>query len=597
MRVLQLNVARSNARMHAVLNSTPHDICLFQDPWWGSVGVERSVTSSHSSVFGTVNSNLWTCITPATNPPSTSPGVVVYYRKGLSWLDAIVSTDHPSSSDILPVLFFAHGFKFCIINVYLHGNSAKDNALLLVEHPVDLNIPTFYAGDFNLHHKLWSLPDDSRTRQTGAASDIAEWILSNDIAIYNTPGVATRRGKRGQRDSIIDLTLANSTAADTGIISDWGCSSDFALKSDHNAITWNVTPPPDHEPSTQEPIYRYTIDGSLKDDWIDAFEVAIRNCNVPGAYTEPANCEEGALAILDAMANATASCMPRTKVGSTPPRAPWWDDNCNEAVRHIRDCDDSEAEEAVLRLKQVIRTARRSYAARICAEISIPDVWKLTSWSAGKRYSKMPPIRLSSGYTTDPEGLAQAFQNAFFPSIHPEADCSSPLGVPSHPTHEHVEITHGEVAAALASSSNNSAPGAFGSSYRVLKWVFESSPEILTNLYTGCLNLGFHPMCLRNAVVVILPKPRKLDMSSPSSYHPISLLECLSKCLEKVIASRLLFDIGKHNLIPYTQFGGRDNSSCVDAAATLVHDVQTAWSAGAMASLLTLDIKGYFNNV
>lgn len=91
-RVLQLNVARSNARMHAVLNTVPHDICLFQDPWWGTVGVERSVTSSHSSLYGTVNSNQWICFTPFTSPPSVSPGVVIYYRKGIPGLDAVVST-------------------------------------------------------------------------------------------------------------------------------------------------------------------------------------------------------------------------------------------------------------------------------------------------------------------------------------------------------------------------------------------------------------------------------------------------------------------------------------------------------------------------
>ncbi|KAG9125840.1 hypothetical protein FRC07_005990 [Ceratobasidium sp. 392] len=86
-------------------------------------------------------------------------------------------------------------------------------------------------------------------------------------------------------------------------------------------------------------------------------------------------------------------------------------------------------------------------------------------------------------------------------------------------------------------------------------------------------------------------------MSDPRAYRPISLLECLSKCLEKVISSRLLFDIGHYNLIPYTQFGGRDNSSCVDAGAVLVHDVESAWEDGSKASLLTLDVKGYFDCV
>ncbi|KAF8760889.1 Reverse transcriptase (RNA-dependent DNA polymerase) [Rhizoctonia solani] len=86
-------------------------------------------------------------------------------------------------------------------------------------------------------------------------------------------------------------------------------------------------------------------------------------------------------------------------------------------------------------------------------------------------------------------------------------------------------------------------------------------------------------------------------MSAPKSYRPISLLETLSKCLEKIIAARILFKVGKHNLLPYTQFGGRDNLSCVNAGLSLSHDIHAAWAQGKFASLLTLDISGYFNNV
>ena len=43
LRVLQLNIARSNVRMHALLNSlTSFDIVLFQEPWYGRVGTQRS---------------------------------------------------------------------------------------------------------------------------------------------------------------------------------------------------------------------------------------------------------------------------------------------------------------------------------------------------------------------------------------------------------------------------------------------------------------------------------------------------------------------------------------------------------------------------
>src|SRR5207302_1911782 len=90
---------------------------------------------------------------------------------------------------------------------------------------------------------------------------------------------------------------------------------------------------------------------------------------------------------------------------------------------------------------------------------------------------------------------------------------------------------------------------------------------------------------------------RKSDMSNARSYRPISLLECLSKLLEKVIARRLTYEIGKFNLVPTNQFGGRDKSSVIDACLSLTHDIQAAWKNGLVASALAIDIKGYFNHV
>ncbi|KAJ1299407.1 hypothetical protein OPQ81_011087 [Rhizoctonia solani] len=204
---------------------------------------------------------------------------------------------------------------------------------------------------------------------------------------------------------------------------------------------------------------------------------------------------------------------------------------------------------------------------------------------------------MTSRGATLPDDQAQLLRDAFFPAVAPPADSSSPLGIPLHTTRPHHRITETEIAQALNSSSNTSAPGAFGTNYRLLKWFYEAHPVLIANIYNACLDLGFHPKCLRNALVVAIPKPRKADMSAPKSYQPISLLETLSKCLEKIIASRIIFEVGKHKLLPYTQFGGRDNSSCIDAGLSLSHDIHVAWSQGKFASLLTLDISGYFNNV
>ena len=98
-------------------------------------------------------------------------------------------------------------------------------------------------------------------------------------------------------------------------------------------------------------------------------------------------------------------------------------------------------------------------------------------------------------------------------------------------------------------------------------------------------------------MVVVIPKPNRTDPSLPKNYRPISLLECMGKLLKKIISSRLLYDINKYELIPSSQFGGRNTSSTVDAGLTLQHDIRTAHTSGLVCGMLLFDISGFFDNI
>ena len=112
-----------------------------------------------------------------------------------------------------------------------------------------------------------------------------------------------------------------------------------------------------------------------------------------------------------------------------------------------------------------------------------------------------------------------------------------------------------------------------------------------------CLRNGYHPKSWRKAIAIALRKPNKPDYSNPRSYRLITLLECLAKILERIVARRLTYLAGKLNLIPPTQFGGRSNCSTDDAILTFLTDVQSAWNAGKVTSALTFNIKGFFDFV
>ena len=97
--------------------------------------------------------------------------------------------------------------------------------------------------------------------------------------------------------------------------------------------------------------------------------------------------------------------------------------------------------------------------------------------------------------------------------------------------------------------------------------------------------------------MVIIPKPNKPSYSVPKAYRPIQLLECLRKLLEKIVAKRMMFDCSQFNLIPPVQFGGVLGASCVDAGLSIVHDIEGALNRTLTASLLTIDVKGFFDSI
>jgi hypothetical protein len=161
------------------------------------------------------------------------------------------------------------------------------------------------------------------------------------------------------------------------------------------------------------------------------------------------------------------------------------------------------------------------------------------------------------------------------------------------------EATEEEVRGALFSTSSKSAPGPSQVSYQVIKWAWthNQGKHLILTLIRKCLAAGYHPIAWRKATAVALCKPNKPDYSNPHAYRLITLLECLGKLLEKVVARRLTHLASKLNLVPPNQFGGRVASSTSDAILTFTNDVQAAWNHGLVTSALTFDIKGYFDFV
>jgi hypothetical protein len=96
---------------------------------------------------------------------------------------------------------------------------------------------------------------------------------------------------------------------------------------------------------------------------------------------------------------------------------------------------------------------------------------------------------------------------------------------------------------------------------------------------------------------VVIPKPNKPDYSMIKAYHPIALLNCVGKILEKLMAMRLGQLAESHDILHVNQIGGHPKWSAIDAVMVLMHDVEANVKRGLVTSSLFLDVRGAFDNV
>jgi hypothetical protein len=95
----------------------------------------------------------------------------------------------------------------------------------------------------------------------------------------------------------------------------------------------------------------------------------------------------------------------------------------------------------------------------------------------------------------------------------------------------------------------------------------------------------------------MLPKPNKRDLTSARAWRPISLLSCLGKGLERLVARRLAWASIHRGVLHPQQCGALPKRSATDLVAALVHDIEEAFARGQVATLVTMDVQGAFDTV
>ncbi|KAI1839459.1 hypothetical protein JX266_014330, partial [Neoarthrinium moseri] len=540
------------------------DVILMQEPWVGTPPKRRMMIKTHPNynVFSPVDS--W-------DSDVTRPRSLIYVRK------------HLHAQQLRPYktrdVTWAKVRGITFVSVYRSGSEpvGVDNILEAWTPPLACVV----AGDFNAGDNSW---DASNPDYHGGAA-LANTMAEHGLDLISEPDVPTHDGGNVLDLAFSDVAMAEAAVADT-----------LHSTSDHETLRIVV------------PVFKELEKLSRPDRWV------VRDEDLPDlvAMVESRLHElpelghtglqlDGYARVLCDMIQSSVKIKGK-KTGRFRPTA-WWNDECRTAVEEHRKAVKgmiSQEEKVAARreFRRVVRQAKREYwQALIDGADSPKEMFRIVAWHKLSSGLSAPPITANGTTYESQLDKAKALRKATLERNNASNDINDPWSVDIQPRtsiHFDLEISLEEVEACTVGSRSTS-PGVDGLTVKVLKACWPVIGERVRDLFQTCIANGHHPAPFKVAEVVMIPKPGKKNYSDPGTYRPISLLSCLGKGLERLLARRMAWTVVERGILASQHFGALPKRSATDLVAALIHDIEQALDQGLVATLVTADVKGAFD--
>ncbi|KAF5675546.1 hypothetical protein FHETE_2543 [Fusarium heterosporum] len=116
----------------------------------------------------------------------------------------------------------------------------------------------------------------------------------------------------------------------------------------------------------------------------------------------------------------------------------------------------------------------------------------------------------------------------------------------------------------------------------------------LLRAFKGCLRISYHPVHFKDSIIVMVRKAGR-SPDDPKGWRPISLISCMDKLLERIVATRMMDALRANcRLLPAHQFGMRTTT---EALQYLFETIYGSWFKGKYVTILGLDISGAYDSV
>src|SRR5271156_3885936 len=609
-RILQVNLNRNDVATESALQIATElgvDLIVVQEPWLTKVSEPPDYTNTRSILH-----QGFTQILPHLPAQHLRPRTLVYVSKDFHPLVSRANSS-PQDPDLLVIDVTEGNTKIQIVNVYNEkdqsGTGLKTLPRRLYHQP--LHPDSIVLGDFNTHHPWW----DPLARKGQGADDLVNWIDEQQLELLNTPGTGTFFRPNMDRESVIDLTLITRSLARQA--QDWQVLP--TLGSDHKGIlvlvTGTRTPDSVNNPF---PAAGYNtklanwdlFSSSLRTNI--AFSPIINSPEFTGLKTSELGSnflhgqsssvttllDRAAEEFTEAITTAANASIPTRKPGARP--KPWWNDDLFNLRQDMmnkqrRLSQDPGSKQQYLSARnnyfQAVKQAKRDHWNNFLEKEDPKSIFKAMNYTKDYQNPKLPSILGRDTF----QGKCDILRQTLFPPppSAPEPDWNNYRAAGWH----WPDLTQPELENACSAKIKGKTPGPDHITQDIILHAYNAIPEVFFTIYSNLLDIGYHPSCWKQATGVILKKSGKRDDTVPKAYRVISLLNCLGKISERILAQKLGYLAETTPLLHPTQIGGRLRKSAVDAALLLTNEVESNRRLKRKTTTLFLDIKGAFDHV
>lgn len=583
--ILSLNVGKGAVNHEIALNEanlSSIDVLLIQEPFISN-DRHRRITKKHPNYEAFSPIDDWT---------ATRPRVITYVKKKMGIRSEQSQTN--ISGDLLHIkLFLNNGQSLNIFNVYNPPYPNEEYGPLEVLYST---APHFFKsncllqGDFNLHHPYWQ--PSWRKSPSPAAEKFLNWTEENNFNLLSPLDKPTQN-----RGNVLDLAFGFGP-----LLSNARCN-----------IAKNIECPSDHLPllttilcgKREESLSRLKLETLNTELFQRLLTTSITSISPIPTHPRPVDLDTLAEGITKAMHNAYSGAAQRSHGHGKG--SPWWDLSCKLARQDYKSTikalivSSDELKEAKKNYRRIIKKAKNDfYRAKIEKASTSKEIFSITKWHKSTGIYRSTPLKDPTFPDNPPATTTAEKRQILIRNLltnHSDAG-DIPMDTPTVPrsAFSFPQISKEEIREAVL-RAGNTAPGIDEVPTAIFKHGWPLIEPFVNTLFVECLRIGYHPTSFRRAVLVILQKPNKPDLTSPRSYRPIALLSVLGKGLERLLAKRIAWIAIREKVLTTQQFGALPCRSAVDLTTCLTHDVERALNRGRTASMLTIDVKGAFDSV